>query len=181
MLSIHRHLAKTITYRILGTLVTFCTAYIIGGSFTIASIVSISELLIKPVLYFLHERLWWKSDFGLHDDKSYSMFIGRYQPWHDGHKWLIEQRLNEGKNVLICIRDVKTDEKNPYTARQVKHNIESQLKYLGDRIKVIIIPDIESINYGRDVGYQVIEHVPPKEIGKISATKIRNERHLTRN
>jgi len=37
----------------------------------------------------------------------------------------------------------------------------------------MIIPDIESINYGRGVGYNIIEHVPPKNIGEISATKIR--------
>ena len=45
---------------------------------------------------------------------KYSMFIGRWQPWHDGHRWLINQRLNEGKNVLICIREVSQDDKNPY-------------------------------------------------------------------
>ena len=44
---------------------------------------------------------------------------------------------------------------------------------LTKRVKVIIIPDIESVNYGRGVGYDIIEHVPPSEIGKISATKIR--------
>ena len=38
---------------------------------------------------------------------KYSMFIGRWQPWHDGHRWLIDQRLNEEKNVLICVREVK--------------------------------------------------------------------------
>ena len=43
------------------------------------------------------------------------------------------------------------------------------------RVKVIKIPDIESINYGRGVGYEVIEHVPPKDIHDISATKIRNQ------
>ena len=36
---------------------------------------------------------------------KYSMFIGRWQPWHKGHRWLIDQRLNEGKNVLVCIRE----------------------------------------------------------------------------
>ena len=45
---------------------------------------------------------------------KYSMFIGRWQPWHDGHRWLIDQRLNEGKNVLICVREVSQDDKNPY-------------------------------------------------------------------
>ena len=44
------------------------------------------------------------------------------------------------------------------------------------KVKVIIIPDIESINYGRGVGYEIIEHQPPKEIGKISATDINREK-----
>ena len=40
-------------------------------------------------------------------------------------------------------------------------------------IKVVIIPDIESVNYGRGVGYEIIEHVPPNQVEQISATKIR--------
>jgi nicotinamide mononucleotide adenylyltransferase len=109
---------------------------------------------------------------------KYSMFIGRWQPWHDGHKWLIDQRLKEGKNVLICIRDVMPDEKNPYTCEEVYDNIQQQLREFIDMgvIKVMIIPDIESVNYGRNVGYEIIEHEPPEEIKEISATKIRNEK-----
>tara|TARA_B100000575_G_scaffold285642_1_gene281193 strand:- start:4804 stop:5130 length:327 start_codon:yes stop_codon:yes gene_type:complete len=105
------------------------------------------------------------------------MFIGRWQPWHDGHRWLIDQRLNEGKNVLICVREVSKDDKNPYNPIQVKDNVESELKDLieSKRVKVIIIPDIESVNYGRGVGYDIIEHVPPPQIGEISATKIREK------
>ena len=105
------------------------------------------------------------------------MFIGRWQPWHKGHRWLIDQRLNENKNVLICIREVSKDDKNPYNPIDVKENVEKELKELIDaqRVKVIIIPDIESVNYGRGVGYDIIEHVPPSDIGEISATKIREE------
>ncbi len=108
---------------------------------------------------------------------KYSMFIGRWQPWHKGHRWLIDQRLNENKNVLICIRDMKTDENNPYTPKEVKANVEKALNDLviSKRVKVIIIPDIESVNYGRGVGYDIIEHVPPTNIEKISATEIRKE------
>ena len=108
---------------------------------------------------------------------KYSMFIGRWQPWHKGHRWLIDQRLNEGKNVLICIREVGLDDSNPYNPQDVKINIENELTDLieSNRVKVIIIPDIESVNYGRGVGYEIIEHVPPQNIGKISATKIRKE------
>jgi adenylylsulfate kinase len=40
-------------------------------------------------------------------DDKYAMFIGRWQPWHDGHRWLIDQALNDNKKVLLCIRDVR--------------------------------------------------------------------------
>lgn len=109
--------------------------------------------------------------------KQYSMFIGRWQPWHAGHRWLIDQRLNEGKNVLICIRDIKPDEKNPFTAQEVERNIKNELWTLlsDETVKVMIIPDIESVNFGRGVGYDIIEHIPPQEVGDISATKIREQ------
>lgn len=109
--------------------------------------------------------------------KQYSMFIGRWQPWHSGHRWLIDQRLNEGKNVLICIRDVKPDEKNPFSAQEVHTNILKELWQLigEERVKVMVIPDIESVNFGRGVGYDIIEHIPPQEVSEISATKIREQ------
>ena len=108
---------------------------------------------------------------------KYSMFIGRWQPWHKGHRWLIDQRLNDGKSVLICIRDMKTDENNPYTPKEVKDNLEKELEDLIilNKVKIMIIPDIESINYGRGVGYDIVEHIPPKTIKEISATEIRKE------
>jgi len=109
--------------------------------------------------------------------KQYAMFIGRWQPWHDGHKWLIDQALEEGKNVLICIRDIKPDEKNPYSPQEVEMNIKNKLwQLVGDeKVKVLIIPDIESVNFGRGVGYDIIEHIPPQEVSEISATKIREQ------
>jgi cytidyltransferase-like protein len=109
--------------------------------------------------------------------KQYSMVVGRFQPFHDGHKWLVNQCLEEGKNVLICVRDIEPDEKNPFTAQEVEIKIKQDLwQLLGDeRVKVIIIPNIESINFGRGVGYDIIEHIPPDDIKEISATKIRQK------
>jgi cytidyltransferase-like protein len=110
-------------------------------------------------------------------EKQYSMFVGRWQPLHLGHQWLFNQSLEGGKNVLICIRDVKPDDKNPFTPEEVKLNIENHYGDLitEERVKVIIIPDIESINYGRGVGYDIIEHTPPQEIHDISSTKVREQ------
>jgi FAD synthase len=110
-------------------------------------------------------------------DKSYSMFIGRWQPWHSGHQWLIDQRLEQGKNVLICIRDINPDYINPFTAQEVEENITKHLSNLINegRVKVMVIPNIESVNFGRGVGYDIIEHIPPENIKEISATKIREQ------
>jgi cytidyltransferase-like protein len=109
--------------------------------------------------------------------KQYSMVVGRFQPFHDGHKWLMNQCLDEGKNVLICIRDIEPDDKNPYTSQEVENRITGVLIDLiqEGRVRVMIIPDIESINFGRGVGYDIIEHIPPQEVSDISATKIREQ------
>jgi len=108
---------------------------------------------------------------------KYAMFIGRWQPWHDGHRWLIDQALNEGKHVLLCIRDVPVSDSNPWPPHAIMLNLYNELKDLIEEglVKIMIIPDIESINIGRGVGYDVIEHVPPQEIHDISATKIREQ------
>lgn len=110
-------------------------------------------------------------------DKKYAMFCGRWQPLHDGHKYIIQRALDEGQNVLICIRDVKPDEKNPFTPEQVLDNINEHYASLiqEERIKAMIIPDISSINFGRGVGYDIIEHQVPEEVSAISATKIREQ------
>lgn len=107
--------------------------------------------------------------------KQYSLFIGRWQNFHKGHEWLFNQRLNLGKNVWIAIRDVEPDEKNPKTAQEVLQDLMQTEYFLqnSNRILITIIPDIESVNYGRGVGYEIIEHVPEEEIGQISGTKIR--------
>tara|TARA_Y100000758_G_scaffold142738_1_gene101239 strand:- start:190 stop:411 length:222 start_codon:yes stop_codon:yes gene_type:complete len=67
------------------------------------------------------------------------------------------------------------DEKNPYTCEEVYDNIQHQLREFIDEgvIKVMIIPDIESVNYGRSVGYEIIEHFPPEDIGKIKGRELR--------
>jgi adenylylsulfate kinase len=108
---------------------------------------------------------------------QYAMFIGRWQPLHDGHKAMFQKAMQEGKNILICVRDGEVNEKNPFTSQQVKENIEINYAsfFKQGEVKVVIIPDICSVEFGRGVGYDVIEHIPPSEIAEISATKIREE------
>ena len=105
---------------------------------------------------------------------KYSLFIGKWQPFHKGHEWLIEQRLKLGKNILIGIREIE----NPkYTLSDIKLKV---FRLFPNEVNIgtidfIELPDIESINYGRDVGYDIIEHKPPNDIKEISGTKIRKE------
>lgn len=121
---------------------------------------------------------WEKKNHGGYptnnESKKYAVFVGRYQPYHFGHIELIQQKLNEGIPALIMVRDIEPDEKNPFTTEQTVSMIEKYHKSKGDDVKVIIIQDIESVNFGRGVGYEVNEFTPPKEIGGISATGIRN-------
>jgi len=108
---------------------------------------------------------------------QYAMFIGRWQPLHKGHQEMFQQAVNEGKNILICIRDIQPDEKNPYSSEEVKSNILNHYSKEVEegKVKVMVIPDICSVEFGRGVGYDIIEHLPPLEIADISATKIREQ------
>lgn len=55
-----RHILKTVSYRILGTLTTVIVAYWLGASIEISSMIGIGEILLKPIIYFMHERMWYK-------------------------------------------------------------------------------------------------------------------------
>jgi len=107
--------------------------------------------------------------------KKYALYIGRWQTWHAGHEWLITQQLDKGKNVWVAIRDVPQDENNPKTAQQVLIDLSKEKFFIdnSDKILISIIPDIESVNYGRGVGYDVIHHQPPADVKLISGTQIR--------
>ena len=97
--------------------------------------------------------------------KKYALYVGRWQNWHKGHEWLIKQQMDQGKNVWVAIRDVQVDENNPKTAQEVFQMLIQEPFFNDnfDKILLSIIPDIESINYGRGVGYDVIYHEPPTE------------------
>ena len=108
-------------------------------------------------------------------DKKCAIFIGRYQPYHWGHIELINQKLKEGIGALIMVRDIEPDEKNPFTTKQTVEMIQKYHRSKGDDVTVMVIPDIESVNFGRGVGYDIVEYIPPTEIGDVSATKIREQ------
>lgn len=103
------------------------------------------------------------------------LFIGRWQPFHKGHRTLIDKVLGEGENVIIAIRDTERSESNPYTAEERYQQIlaEYQDEWNEGRVTIISIPDIKGIGFGRDVGYQIREIRLDEETEAISGTKIR--------
>ena len=103
-----------------------------------------------------------------------SLFVRRWQPFHKGHRALIETVLKKGKPVVIAIRDTEISQENPYTTLERWNMIQRALKKYGELVKIIVIPDIDEICYGRNVGYEIREIQLPSEVQKISGTKIRD-------
>jgi len=103
-----------------------------------------------------------------------ALFIGRYQPFHSGHRTLIEEGLRRVGQVCIAVRDTHgIDAKNPLPYFAVKQRIEAALSSHAGRFVVIPLPNITNVYYGRDVGYAVERIVLDERTEKISGTKIR--------
>jgi nicotinamide mononucleotide adenylyltransferase len=107
--------------------------------------------------------------------KPTAQMLGRWQPFHDGHFELFKKILEKTGQVIIMVRDMPKSENNPFEFKQIKKNIEEKLKDYVGKFDVIKVPNITNICYGRDVGYKIEEIILPKEIQKISATKLRKK------
>ena len=105
-----------------------------------------------------------------------ALLIGRYQPFHVGHKTLVKEAIERTGQCCIALRDVAgIDDSNPYDFEKVKEEIHAACVEFGDKIKVVELPNITDVFYGRGVGYTFTEHDLGEEIHKISATKIRKK------
>jgi len=109
--------------------------------------------------------------------KKYDLYIGRWQPFHNGHYWLIRQALNAGRNVLIGVRDTELSQADPYTVEERGQMIAKVFASYKDRVRILPMPDIAAVRYGRGVGYAVeLQPDIPSDIDGISATQIRELR-----
>jgi len=137
----------------------------------------LSFLIKNDIIKFDYDQDWLKINFGGRKlnltDKQYAIFIGRWQPFHIGHQELINNKLKYNIPVLIMVRDIPNDKKNLFTTDEVIRMIEKVYTDKKDLVKIIVIPDIESVNFGRGVGYEINEYIPNKKINDMSATKIR--------
>ena len=108
--------------------------------------------------------------------KPTAQMLGRWQPFHDGHYALFEEILKKTGQVCIQIRDVQGVDDNPFDFETLKSKIMEKLEpRFKNRYKVVLVPNITNICYGRGVGYKIEEIVLNEKIQKISATKIRKE------
>ena len=111
--------------------------------------------------------------------------LGRWQPWHQGHRALFERCIAKTGQVIIQVRDVKgvsggsKQDDNPFDWDSVCMNIEQDLTnhafVRGKDYEIMLVPNIVNITFGRGVGYVFEEEVFDDSVQSVSATKIRKK------
>jgi len=112
--------------------------------------------------------------------KETVQMLGRWQPWHQGHRALFERLLAKTGQVIIQIRDVQGWQgSNPFSYSQVTNFIRRDLDplYQG-QYEIMLVPNIVHIGWGRGVGYTSGEETFDESVTSISATQIRKEMGL---
>ena len=112
--------------------------------------------------------------------KETVQMLGRWQPWHPGHRKLFDRAIAKTGQVVIQIRDCQGwNGSNPFAAEQVKDFIRRDLDplYQG-QYEIQLVPNVVNITYGRDVGYKIEQEVFDDATHSISATKIREKMGL---
>jgi len=112
--------------------------------------------------------------------KETVQMLGRWQPWHAGHRALFERAIAKTGQVCIMIRDCQGWQgSNPFEIERVKGFIQRDLDplYQG-QYTIQVVPNIVNITYGRDVGYKIEQETFDEATHSISATKIRREMGL---
>jgi phosphopantetheine adenylyltransferase len=109
--------------------------------------------------------------------KETVQMLGRWQPWHAGHRALFERAIAKTGQVVIQIRDCQGwNNSNPFEVEKVKSFIRRDLDTLYQgQYEIQVVPNIVNITYGRDVGYKIEQETFDEVTHSISATKIRKE------
>jgi phosphopantetheine adenylyltransferase len=112
--------------------------------------------------------------------KETVQMLGRWQPWHAGHRALFERAIAKTGQVIIQIRDCQGWQgSNPFEIEKVKSFIRRDLDTLYQgQYEIQVVPNIVNITYGRDVGYKIEQESFDSSVTDISATKIRKSMGL---
>jgi hypothetical protein len=106
--------------------------------------------------------------------KPTALMLGRYQPFHAGHKALAVEAIKRAGQVAIVVRNTHgTDDKNPFSFEYVQARIEHAMREHEGRFVVVSLPNITTILYGRDVGYSIEKVELGEAVEAISATTAR--------
>jgi len=144
-----------------------------------------NQMFVKPKNFDFHvttkdAELWAIQiadkivEYKWDNKKPTAQMLGRWQPFHDGHYTLFCEIIKKTGQVCIQVRDVQGVEDNPFDFEYVKSKITERLELkFKNRFKIVLVPNITNICYGRGVGYKIEEIVLSEEIQKVSATKIR--------
>lgn len=186
-----RSVAKALSWRSISTAETFVISWMLTGEIGVASSIAGLQAVISTVLYWFHERVWYKIQWGRFkrpspDAQGFDwrretvQMLGRWQPWHAGHRALFERAIAKTGQVCIMIRDCEGwNDSNPFKKEEVENFIHADLreKYAGQYI-IVFVPNITNITYGRNVGYKIENEVFDEDTHSISATEIRRQMGL---
>ena len=186
-----RSIIKALSWRLTGTIDTFIVSFFVTGELLIAGSIASIEILTKIVLFWMHERVWNNVKWGRFTKptaypvgfdwrKETVQMLGRWQPWHAGHRALFDRAIAKTGQVCIMIRDCEGwHDSNPFKREEVENFIHADLKdkYEGKYI-IVFVPNITNITYGRNVGYKIENEVFDEDTHSISATEIRQQMGL---
>ena len=186
-----RSIIKALSWRLTGTIDTFIVSFFVTGELLIAGSIASIEILTKIVLFWMHERVWNNVKWGRFTKptaypvgfdwrKETVQMLGRWQPWHAGHRALFDRAIAKTGQVCIMIRDCEGwHDSNPFKREEVENFIHADLKdkYEGKYI-IVFVPNITNITYGRNVGYKIENEVFDEDTNAISATEIRKQMGL---
>jgi len=186
-----RSIIKALSWRLTGTIDTFIVSFFVTGELLIAGSIASIEILTKIVLFWMHERVWNNVKWGRFTKptaypvgfdwrKETVQMLGRWQPWHAGHRALFDRAIAKTGQVCIMIRDCEGwHDSNPFKREEVENFIHADLKdkYEGKYI-IVFVPNITNITYGRNVGYKIENEVFDEDTHSISATEISKQMGL---
>ena len=104
-----------------------------------------------------------------------TQMLGRFQPFHPGHKALFDRALAKHGQVALLVRDMPRSDSNPWSVEDICENLEQELAEYAGKFRCYPVPNILNITYGRDVGYKIEQETFDEETHNISATKIREQ------
>lgn len=139
----------------------FCQGYL--------TVINKIAIITPTKTEFIESKIDW--------NKPTVQMLGRWQPWHKGHRALFERLLSKTNQVVIQIRKTSgNDDSNPFDINTVIQNINNDLhkEYFG-KYQIQVVPNIVHIGWGRGVGYTSGEETFDESITKISATDIRSQ------